>query len=308
MNWNRVNQLSNRLLHESLQTTHSRFVACGLLAGFCYVPFWFADLLVGTLHGAASLLMAAAVFLGLQRLWKQRQQLATLQVSEEDRLLGHLLILSGVLLCPFGLLAGEWAQRLIWMVILGGIACSSWGVSFFKKYSLPTFLIVLGLFPNPTSVGKALWESFTPPYMLEQLMAWAGSLGLRAIGQPAVLENAVIKLPGGAVEVNWGCSGFDMATVMAAAGLVIGIFFKQRFSKILLLMATGVALAFLFNIPRIMLMAVAEAYWGKASFQFWHGSWGGQIFSTLLFTVYYYAFMGFLKRGSTSKPTEHTGT
>lgn len=296
MKWKQVNQNLAHLVQESLKTTHSRIVTCGLLAGALYVPYWFADLLFGTLHGAASILMVIAIAMGLHRIWQRRAQLAALEVSEEDVLLGHILILSGVFLCPFGLVMGEWAQRLIWMVILSGIACSSWGIGFFRTFPLATFLIFVGIFPSPTTVGKALWDTFTPPKGLEIFMAWAGGLGLKAIGQSVEVRGPIISLSGGAVEVAWGCSGFDMATIMATASLVLGIFLKLRWDKVLLMMVIGVMLAFLFNVPRIMLMAVAEARWGKQAFEFWHGVWGGQIFSTILFTVYYYVVMAIAKR------------
>jgi exosortase len=290
----KIKQKINYLLQESIKTSHNRFVACGLLAGFCYVPFWLADLVIGTLHGAASILMVAAIALGLYQLRCKRYHLAKLKASEEDEWLGHLLIASGVILSPFCFFS-EWSQRLVWMLILAGIACSTWGINFFKHYPIPTFLIFMGLFPQPTVVGKVLWETFTPPKMLEQFMAWSGTLGLQAIGQSATVNQTIISLPGGAVDVAWGCSGFDMATIIAVASLVLGLFLKQSLPKVVFMVILGVILALLSNIPRIMLMAMAEAYWGKAAFEFWHGFWGGQIFSTILFTIYYYAVMALIK-------------
>ena len=284
----------NYLWQKSTKTTHNKFVACGLLVVFCFLPFWLADIVVGTLHGAASILMAAAIGIGLYQLWSNRQSLVKLTASEEDEWLGHLLIGSGVILAPF-CFSNEWSQRLVWIVILVGIACSTWGIQFFKHYPIPTFLIVMGLFPQPTTVGKIIWETFTPPQMLERFMAWSGTLGLQAIGQSATVDKTIISLPGGAVDVTWGCSGFDMATIIAVASLVLGLFLKQSLPKVVLMTTLGVILALLANIPRIMLMAMAEAYWGPASFEFWHGFWGGQIFSTILFTIYYYVVMAVIK-------------
>ncbi len=298
MKWKQVKQAIAHLAHESTRTTHNRIVACGVLASLSFVPYWLGDLIFGTLHGAASLLMAVAIALGVHLIWQRRTQLEKLEVSPEDEFLGHILIIGCVLLTPFGFIVGEWAQRIIWMLILAGIACSTWGIAFFRLFPLPTFLIFTGLFPSPTLVAKTLWETFLPPKMLEHFMAWGGALGLRAIGQPVEANGVVLTLPGGSVEVAWGCSGFDMATIMAVASLVLGIFLKQRASRVILMMAIGVVLALLFNIPRIMLMAIAEARWGKASFEFWHGFWGGQIFSTILFTVYYYVVMAIAKRNN----------
>ena len=44
-------------------------------------------------------------------------------------------------------------------------------------------------------------------------------------------------------------------------------------------MTIGIVLALAFNVPRIVLMTLAVVYWGKDAFEFWHGAWGGQIFS-----------------------------
>ncbi|MBE9179507.1 cyanoexosortase C [Oculatella sp. LEGE 06141] len=292
-----INQSASSLLHQSLKNTHNRIVALGLLASLCYFPAWLADLVIGTLHGSASVLMVLAIAYGVFHIRSDRRYLTKLKADSEERFLGYLLIGSAILMIPFGFYA-EWAQRLIWMIILAGIACSTWGIHFFKRYPLPVFMIVLGLFPQPTIVSKAVWEAFTPPQMLERLMAWSGTLGLRAIGQQAERVNTIISLPAGSVDVAWGCSGFDMATIMAIASLLLGLFLKQKLPKVVLMIGIGVGLALLANIPRIMLMAMAEAYWGKASFEFWHGFWGGQIFSSILFTIYYYVVMAMVKRRS----------
>jgi exosortase/archaeosortase family protein len=284
----------DRLLHTSLATPHTRIVTCGLLVGMIFSPLWLYDVVVGTLNGAASLILVAAAALGGYQLWTQRSQLAKRNASEEDQLLGHIIILSGVGLAPFCFLS-EWSQKLVWILILAGIALSSWGISFFKRYPMPAFLIGIGFFPQPTAVGKAVWDAFTPPEMLERFMAWSGGLGLQAIGHSATIRETIISLPGGSVRVDWGCSGFDMASIIAVASLVLGLFLKQSLPKVSLMVVIGIILALLSNVPRIMLMAMAEAYWGRESFEFWHGFWGGQIFSSILFTIYYYVVMAIVK-------------
>ncbi|PSB18905.1 exosortase/archaeosortase family protein [filamentous cyanobacterium CCP1] len=284
----------DRLLHTSLATPHTRIVTCGLLVGIVFSPLWLYDVVVGTFHGSASLILVAASVLGGYQLWTQRSQLAKRNASEEDQLLGHIIIVSGVGLAPFCFFS-EWSQKLVWILILAGIALSSWGISFFKRYPMPAFLIGIGFFPQPTAVGKAVWDAFTPPEMLERFMAWSGGLGLQAIGHSATIRETIISLPGGSVRVDWGCSGFDMASIIAVASLVLGLFLKQSLPKVSLMVVIGIILALLSNVPRIMLMAMAEAYWGRESFEFWHGFWGGQIFSSILFTIYYYVVMAIVK-------------
>jgi exosortase len=305
MNWQKVQQTAVDLLKLSGQSHHHRLVAAGLLVGACYVPLWLKDVLSSTIHGGASLLMVVLIALGSYRLWQSRQSLGELRAAEDDRFLGHLLIIFGVLISPW-CWSYEWSQKLSWLLILIGIACSTWGVSFFKRYPISVALIGFGLFPQPTLMGQLLWQSFTPPQMLENFMAWSGGLGLRAIGQPAVSQGDTLIMPNESVRVIWGCSGFDMATVMAVASLALGLFLKRNTRSVLYLMAIGITLALLANIPRIMLMAYANAYWGKASFHFWHGPWGGQIFSTIMFTIYYYIVMAMVKKRSPKSSSQGT--
>jgi hypothetical protein len=133
-----------------------------------------------------------------------------------------------------------WSQALIWLLVLAGIACSTWGVNFFRKYPLPIILIVLSAYPKPGVMARILWQTFTPPQLLENFMAWSGSHALRAIGQNANVVENIVSLPTGAVQVDWGCNGFNMSFTMAAAGLILGLFLKQSWLKTLGIMTIGV--------------------------------------------------------------------
>lgn len=301
MKWQKqLSQSSYNLMCSAVKTNHGRIVLSGLSVGLCYLPTWSADLWIRAIQGSTGLVLISGVLVfGLRTLWKQRKQLAQLAASPEDQLLGHLLILSGVVLFPFCRFA-FWSQALLWLLILIGIAISHWGVNFFIKYSLPASLIALSVYPRPGIAARILWEVTTPPYLLERFMAWSGTLALRAIGQPATHVGQFIYLPAGSVEVNWGCNGFNMAFAMAITGFLFGLFFRQSRVKIIALMVGGIILALILNIPRIMLVTLAAVYWGDKWFNFWHGSWGAQIFVGILFTVYYYIVMAIIKR----KPTK----
>lgn len=295
MKWKEIQLALRALLHLSLKTPHSRIVTCGLLVGLVYFPSWLQDTLQGISSGGLRLLLLTTAGVGVFMVWQQRQQLSNLTVSPEDRWLGHLIVIIGVALSPF-CLATDWSQRLVWMLTLAGIAISSWGIQFFKLCFIPVLLVIVGLFPNPGVVVEAVWKTFISADALNQFAAWGGGLGLKAIGQPVVVQGATVSLPGGAVEVLWQCNGFDMAATLTVTSLMLGAFFRQKLFRILLMMVMAFALALIGNLPRIMLMAMANAYWGKAAFDFWHGVWGGQIFATILATIYYYAAMAMVKQ------------
>lgn len=291
-------------IRDSLKTSHGRILLCGLAVVLGYSTFWLGELLLRSFRGSSSgFLQIAAIYLGLQELWKQRHRLAQLSAPDEDRLLGHILILSGVALFPICLFTVPFQPLIYFLilaivcaVILAGIACSCWGAGFFGTYPLSIFLICMGLLPKPAEISRGVWQAFTAPDILERVMAWCGALALKMIGQPAIAEGTFISLPDGSVDIGWGCNGFDMAATMAVASLVLGLFLKQSQTKIILLMVVGSVLALVSNIPRIMLVTIAAVYWDRWWFDFWHDSWGGQIFVSVLFTIYYYIVMWIVKQ------------
>lgn len=292
-----LSQSTIGLLQRAIKTTHGRMVLGGSLVGLCYFPVWLTDLVVRSHHGSTGLVLVAGVlYLGFQNLWKHRQHLAKLQASEEDQLIGHLLIGAAIVLFPFCRFA-LWSQAAVWLIVLVGIACSTWGLGFFLKYPLPTLLISLSIYSRPGEAIKMAWLTITPSnQLLERFMAWGGSLVLQAIGKPAQASGTVVALGESATRVDWGCSGFNMAIAMGVTGLLVGLFFEQSRIRTMGLILVGIVLALLANVVRIALVTLALAYWGEFWFDFWHGSWGAQIFIGILFTFYYYTVIPFLKK------------
>ncbi len=287
-----------KLLPKSLRTAHNQIVLCGLLVGLWYLPNWLWVVLHDASQGAAfPLIVLAAAYFAAQELWRKRNKLAKLIAPVKYRSIGHILILTGVAFFPFCSFA-YWSQTLlwflvsiVWLLVLVGIALSSWGLDFFKKYPRLTYLILLSVNPRSNFFLVHLWRFLTPHNMLERFMAWSGSLVLQTIGQPATSTDIYISLPTGGVKVGWGCNGFDMALTMAATSLLLGVIIKQSWWQTVGLVILGIALALVLNVPRIVLLTLAAVFWGDESFEFWHGAWGGQIFSGVLFTAYYYLAM-----------------
>lgn len=281
-----------------LKSLHGSLVLVGLFVGLCYLPIWLTGLLNRGPQSSDGLTLATCfVGLSIYLLWKQSQQLAQLEASEEDRLLGHMLIIAAIWLFPFCRFA-IWPQAILWALILTGIALSTWGVSFFTQHQLLAVAALATVYPQPTKTAQLIWESVTPYKFLERWMAQAGAGALRLFGWPATSVQSLVTFPEGAVDVAWGCNGFDMALTMAVTGLVMGALLKQSRGKTLGFIGIGVVAALVFNVPRIMLLAVASVYWGQGWFNFWHGPWGGQLFTGVLFTFYYYAVMAMAKSRS----------
>lgn len=277
------------------QTTHGRFVLLGLSVGLVYLPVWLGYLLPRALKGKVGwFLVLCMLGLAAAELWNRRSKLSVLNASEEDRLIGYLLIACAAILFPFCRFA-IWPQSILWLMVLAGIACSTWGVSFFRQFILPTALIGLTVYPRIGFISRFLWDFFTPYQFLEIKMAQVSSAAMRLIGFPAVQEGIYITFPEGSVEVGWGCNGLDMALSIAATGFLMGILYKQKPRQMMLLIGIAMIVSLAFNIPRLMLVTIAHVYWGPWWFDFWHGFWGGQIFVGLLLTVYYYVMMAMIE-------------
>lgn len=289
-----------RWLSQQIASTHGRILLCGLLVGLAYFPVWFGYLFQRALRGGSSwFLIATMLAWAFAEIWRNRRSFDQLNASDEDRLLGYALTLSGVVLFPFCRTA-LWSQALVWLIVMFGIACSSWGLSFFTRFKFPTVLIALTVYPRLGLVSRTVWEFFFPPNFLESLMAGMCAQAMRVIGWVAEANGRFVVFPEGAVEVGWGCNGLDMAIMMAIAGLFMGLLYKQTKVRIINLVLAAIVLALLANIPRLMLVSVAYVYWGEQWFNFWHGFWGGQIFASVLFTLYYYTVMGMMRRRTPS--------
>jgi exosortase len=261
---------------------------------------WSEYLIQRAFEGASSwFLILGMLYLASTKLFEKRQKLTQLSPLDVDRLLGHLLIVSGILLFPFCRFS-IWSQALIWLLILIGVALSSWGVSFFQQFKLSSLLFGLSVYPKLGNLSRTLWDSLLPAHTLENIMAGISVSLLKLFGSSAQANGRFIIMPEGSVEVGWGCNGLDMAITMAIAIFFMGLLFKLNQRQILGLMLAAVAIALIANIPRLILVSIAYVYWGDWWFDFWHGFWGGQIFSTILFTLFYYSVMAVVK---CQKPT-----
>lgn len=285
-----INKSSGYLVRKSLKTRHNLIVFCNLLVGLIYLPFWLKALLDSIAMGKLfPLLVIASAYIGLKQLWHQRQKLAELSPSLIERQLGYSLMVIAAILFLFSRFA-FWSQALFWVLILVGIALSSWGSKFFKKFPVPTFLLIFSAHPGLDIIFGHFWRTLTPPNFLEQMMASQSVLLLQAMGHQATLINQSIDLPSVNVEVGWACNGLDMAITLGTTGLLFGLMRRQNYLQIVKLVCLGIVLSFIFNFLRIVGLTLAANH-SSETFEFWHGFWGGQIFSLSLLATYYFLLL-----------------
>jgi exosortase/archaeosortase family protein len=297
MNLQAAENLGQRLWQRAMRDRHSQIVTFGLLFILAYLPGWLHQIWVGILQGKSdSILNFGFLYLGLQAIYQHRAQLKTLEVRSDDRFLGYGLMLMGMVAFSFyhSITYSISFQALAVDMIVLGIALSSWGMAFFPRFLAATGFLLFSIYPDTAFIAIRVCWFISSETLLEQVMAWLGSLGLNAIGYKAIADTLYVKLPEGAVLVGPGCSGFDMAYTIVGCSLLCGLFLKMSWPKTLMMMGVGWGLAMVCNVPRIMVLAIASVYWGKASFEFWHGPIGGQIFSAVMFTLYYYIVMAII--------------
>lgn len=288
---------------QQLTKTHDGwFVLLGLLAGLMYLPAWLGYLVPRALQGKIGwFLIGCMLFIAAHEFWRQRRLLRGLRASHAERLLSRGLIIFGASLMPFVRFA-LWPQALLWLGILVGIFGSLWGWRFFRTCLIPMAFVGLTVYPRIGVISRGLWELVMPDQLLEHTMAHLSSLLLDILGFSAQAQGVYIVLPQGAVEVGWGCNGLDMAITVSITGVLMGILFRQNRYQMVQLVAAAAAISMLFNLPRLILMTLAHVYWGSWWFNFWHGPWGGQVFSTGLLAVYYQVMMAMIERGK-SRPS-----
>ncbi|MBE9029523.1 cyanoexosortase C [filamentous cyanobacterium LEGE 11480] len=282
------------VLHAATRNAHRRYLTLASLLLLVYSVAFMGHQWQNLLKGSSDFILNFGfIALVVRNLYRQREELRSYKALSDDRLIGYVLMLGGGMMF-LAVRVGTTSislQALAAMLIVVGMAASTWGLEFFTRFWSAAMLVLVALYPNIGYVAIRVFRFFTSKDSLEHLMAQAGSFSLNLFQFQALAEGVYVKFPEGAVEVASGCSGFDMALSTVGIAFLMGQFMNASRLRTAMVMFVGWALAMLFNVPRIMMLAIASVYWGKESFDFWHGPIGGQIFSCILFTVYYYIAM-----------------
>lgn len=280
-------------LRSSLRSIHNWILLLGATFGLgVYLPSGVTRAASVDISGIPHLILnLTCVGLAVRQLRHQRN-LRT-EPTIEDQWLGSGFILGGLAVF-YAYYPAIAPQVFGCILILVGGTISDQGLKFLRRHWVAIALLAASLHPSWERVARHSWGIFAPPTALAEFMAWGGSWVLKAIGQPVSLQREFLILPGGSVEVAPGCDGFAMSLAIAISAVIIGLMFRVRWWAMTQLIAIGITMALILNIFRIAVMVLAAVYWGKESFEFWHGAIGGQIFSGILFTLYYYAIQPIL--------------
>jgi cyanoexosortase A len=100
------------------------------------------------------------------------------------------------------------------------------------------------------------------------------------VGFEVVQQDNLVILPQGAIQIAGACSSFGLLGLMWQCCLVICFYFALKRNQQLLLWIYSSLIALGVNGVRLCLMAILVANNRTAAFDYWHGSAGGEIFTT----------------------------
>ncbi|MEL7034371.1 MAG: cyanoexosortase A [Cyanobacteria bacterium J06592_8] len=104
-----------------------------------------------------------------------------------------------------------------------------------------------------------------------------------------------VILPGGAVNVNMGCSGFSgMFYLLGFAVLFLTLFPLNKLHKKVIILTASMSIAFVVNGFRVAVMAFFADAQNKTALEYWHTGDGSLIFmmiSVVLFGLLYWFFL-----------------
>lgn len=216
-------------------------------------------------------------------LWRKKDEL-NLKSDIISSFLGTLLI-ALVILKSLSLFWFETTfLRLVPILSFFGVALLASGAKGLKQY-WREFLVIL-LLAFPTGFLNGYLETYTN---IEVWTAKVSGFLLWYIGFQAYIEGDTIRLPNGAVEVFYGCTGGQTGLLLLQLSLLFVLTFSLSRRKTLLLPLASVFIAFLMSVIRVGIMAVVVS--DRETFLFWHDDPGNSIFSTLAILLF-----GFLCR------------
>ncbi len=124
--------------------------------------------------------------------------------------------------------------------------------------------------------------------LMEKMRIWDAqnmTFWLHYLGFRVIRRGSIVALPGGAVDVNWGCSSMSPLLTMLSLVLILLALFPAKRSKQILVLVISLLLVFAINGVRLILLALFVHWQNKLAFDYWHGGMGAGIFSNIIVVV-----------------------
>lgn len=191
-----------------------------------------------------------------------------------------------------GVVADNYADlitRMYPLLSLASICLLSTKVSEILQYWREIIIVSLTGIP-----WEHIFSIISPTETISIIDAKVARLLLWYVGFDAYQQDNLVILPTGSIQIAGPCSSFDLLRLTWEFYIVICLCFAiKRHQKILLyLWSTFIALVV--NAIRLCLMALLIANDRQEAFDYWHGSAGAEIFTTiaiLLLAMVYWVFI-----------------
>ncbi len=155
-------------------------------------------------------------------------------------------------------------------------------------------------------VPRVILELYTN---ISPITAKVSSFILHYAGFPVTLEGVFIYLPKGAIEVYAGCSGVEAMTYVLSIAIVSLIMFPIRKKDQYYVPILALAIGFVVNAFRVVLMAILVNSGRMEAFKYWHEGEGSLIFGMIAvctFAGFYWLLMN--KADNSNKINSHNET
>ncbi|MEI7534098.1 MAG: exosortase/archaeosortase family protein [Verrucomicrobiae bacterium] len=153
------------------------------------------------------------------------------------------------------------------------------GASWLKRLAFPVgfFLVTV---PWPTLVEGPVIQGLTrtDASVTVELMGW--------LGIPALPHGNVIEVATGEVGIDEACSGIRSFQATLMLSLFLGELYQLTFPRRLGLVASGFALAFVFNLARMSTLVWVAAHHGIGAIAQWHDPTGITILLACFFALW----------------------
>lgn len=136
------------------------------------------------------------------------------------------------------------------------------------------------------------WFTFVEVMVIQTLQRWVTALTVTLLHFcqiPALAYGNIIQLPGGSLEVDGACSGFQSLQATLMITLFLGALYQTSIYRRALLLAFGVALAFAGNVSRAFTLSLVAYNQGIQKIELWHDPTGYVILALCFLLIWCFA-------------------
>jgi cyanoexosortase A len=158
------------------------------------------------------------------------------------------------------------------------LVTTGWKLSLYRR----EFAIVVLLMLPPGLLGRIV--ELVVGSSIQKIIAQSAAFLMHYFGVNLIAQDSTIVFKTSAVKVEYACTGIPIwILLLQLSGLImIGLGLKPTELIRMLIMATG--LTWVLATIRVVVMASVMSQ--PASFEYWHGMAGGQIFSTIAIVLF----------------------